>query len=139
MVNEKDKEGESFYFEVNGIPMFAKGANYIPDDALLPCITTERYKTLFRDMKEANMNMVRIWGGGTYEDDRFYDLADENGILVWQDFMFACTAYPSDPTFLKRVEEEAEYNIKRLRNHASLAIGHPTHRVLNIQRNMNLI
>lgn len=52
------------------------------------------------------MNMVRIWGGGTYEDDRFYDLADENGILVWQDFMFACTAYPSDPTFLKRVEEE---------------------------------
>lgn len=62
VVNEKDKEGESFYFEVNGIPMFAKGANYIPDDALLPCITTERYKTLFRDMKEANMNMVRIWG-----------------------------------------------------------------------------
>ena len=122
VVNEKDKEGESFYFEVNGIPMFAKGANYIPDDALLPCITTERYKTLFRDMKEANMNMVRIWGGGTYEDDRFYDLADENGILVWQDFMFACTAYPSDPTFLKRVEEEAEYNIKRLRNHASLAM-----------------
>lgn len=61
-------------------------------------------------------------GGGTYEDDRFYDLADENGILVWQDFMFACTAYPSDPTFLKRVEEEAEYNIKRLRNHASLAM-----------------
>ena len=122
VVNEKDKDGESFYFEVNGIPMFAKGANYIPDDALLPNITTERYRTLFQDMKEANMNMVRIWGGGTYEDDRFYDLADENGILVWQDFMFACTSYPSDPTFLKRVEEEAEYNIKRLRNHASLAM-----------------
>ena len=102
--------------------MFAKGANYIPDDALLPNITTERYRTLFQDMKEANMNMVRIWGGGTYEDDRFYDLADETGILVWQDFMFACTSYPSDPTFLKRVEEEAEYNIKRLRNHASLAM-----------------
>lgn len=61
-------------------------------------------------------------GWGTYEDDRFYDLADETGILVWQDFMFACTSYPSDPTFLKRVEEEAEYNIKRLRNHASLAM-----------------
>ena len=122
VVNEKDKDGESFYFEVNGIPMFAKGANYIPDDALLPNITTERYRTLFQDMKEANMNMVRIWGGGTYEDDRFYDLADETGILVWQDFMFACTSYPSDPTFLKRVEEEAEYNIKRLRNHASLAM-----------------
>lgn len=122
VVNEKDKDGESFYFEVNGIPMFAKGANYIPHDALLPNITTERYQTLFRDIKEANMNMVRIWGGGTYEDDRFYDLADENGILVWQDFMFACTSYPSDPVFLKRVEAEADYNIRRLRNHPSLAM-----------------
>ncbi|KAB5098966.1 glycoside hydrolase family 2 protein, partial [Bacteroides thetaiotaomicron] len=122
VVNEKDKDGESFYFEVNGIPMFAKGANYIPQDALLPNVTTERYQTLFRDMKEANMNMVRIWGGGTYENNLFYDLADENGILVWQDFMFACTPYPSDPTFLKRVEAEAVYNIRRLRNHASLAM-----------------
>ena len=102
--------------------MFAKGANYIPQDALLPNVTTERYQTLFRDMKEANMNMVRIWGGGTYENNLFYDLADENGILVWQDFMFACTPYPSDPTFLKRVEAEAVYNIRRLRNHASLAM-----------------
>lgn len=122
VVNEKDKDGESFYFEVNGTPMFAKGANYIPHDALLPAITTERYETLFRDIKEANMNMVRVWGGGSYEGDRFYDLADENGILVWQDFMFACTPYPSDPAFLKRVEAEAEYNIKRLRNHASLSM-----------------
>ena len=122
VVNEKDKDGESFYFEVNGIPMFAKGANYIPQDALLPNVTTERYQTLFCDMKEANMNMVRIWGGGTYENNLFYDLADENGILVWQDFMFACTPYPSDPTFLKRVEAEAVYNIRRLRNHASLAM-----------------
>lgn len=122
VVNEKDADGESFYFEVNGIPMFAKGANYIPQDAMLPSVTDERYRTLFRDIKEANMNMVRVWGGGTYEDDRFYDLADENGILVWQDFMFACTPYPSDPAFLKRVEEEACYNIRRLRNHASLAM-----------------
>lgn len=122
LVNEKDKDGESFYFEVNGIPMFAKGANYIPQDALLPAVTTERYQTLFRDIKEANMNVVRVWGGGTYEDDSFYDLADENGILVWQDFMFACTPYPADPTFLKRVEDEADYNIRRLRNHPSLAM-----------------
>lgn len=122
VVNEKDKDGESFYFEVNGVPMFAKGANYIPQDALLPNVTAERYRTLFRDMKEANMNMVRVWGGGTYEDNLFYALADENGILVWQDFMFACTPYPSDPTFLKRVEAEAEYNIRRLRNYASLAM-----------------
>lgn len=122
VINEKDKDGESFYFEVNGIPMFAKGANYIPQDALLPSVTAERYRMLFRDMKEANMNMVRVWGGGVYEDNLFYDLADENGILVWQDFMFACTSYPSDPTFLQRVEAEAEYNIRRLRNHASLAM-----------------
>lgn len=122
LVNEKDKYGESYYFEVNGIPMFAKGANFIPNDALLPAMTTERYQTLFRDIKEANMNVIRVWGGGTYEDDRFYELADENGILVWQDFMFACTAYPADPTFLKRVSQEAEYNIKRLRNHACLAM-----------------
>ena len=122
VVNEKDEHGESFYFEVNGIPMFAKGANYIPSDALLPAVTTERYKKLFSDIKEANMNMVRVWGGGVYEDDRFYDLADENGILIWQDFMFGCTSYPADPAFLKRVAEEAEYNIKRLRNHACLAM-----------------
>ena len=122
VVKEEDAMGESFYFEVNGVPLFAKGANYIPGDAMLPAMTTERYETLFKDIKAANMNMVRVWGGGTYEDKRFYDLADENGILVWQDFMFACTTYPSDPAFLKRVAEEAEYNIRRLRNHACLAM-----------------
>lgn len=73
VVNEKDAHGESYYLEVNGIPMFVKGANYIPQDALLPSVTAERYRTLFRDVREANMNMLRVWGGGTYEDDRFYD------------------------------------------------------------------
>lgn len=122
VVTEKDSIGESFYFEVNGIPMFAKGANFIPSDILLPSMTDERYETLFRNVKEANMNMLRIWGGGTYEDNRFYDLADENGILIWQDFIFACSPYPADPTFLRRVSEEADYNIRRLRNHACLAM-----------------
>lgn len=122
VVMEKDDKGTSFYFEVNGHPMFAKGANFIPHDALLPNVTAERYRELFADVKDANMNMIRVWGGGIYEDDLFYDLADENGIVVWQDFIFACTTYPSDPAFLKRVEAEAEYNIKRLRNHASLAM-----------------
>lgn len=122
VVNEKDAHGESFYFRVNGIPMFAKGANYIPSDVMLPAVTAERYNKLFRDIREANMNMIRVWGGGVYEDNRFYDLADENGILVWQDFMFGCTSYPADSSFLKRVAEEAEYNIKRLRNHACLAM-----------------
>ena len=122
VVAEKDSIGESFYFEVNGTPLFAKGANYIPSDALLPNVTDERYETLFRDIKEAHINMIRVWGGGVYEDDRFYELADENGILIWQDFMFACTTYPADPPFLKRVEEEAEYNIRRLRNHPCIAM-----------------
>ncbi len=122
LVREPDDAGESFYFRVNGEPLFAKGANFIPADALLPRITADRYQQLFRDMKDANMNMVRVWGGGIYEDDTFYRLADESGILVWQDFMFACTSYPSDTAFLSNVGREAEYNIKRLRNHACLAL-----------------
>ena len=122
VVMEDDEHGKSFYFEVNGHPMFAKGANFIPDDALLPNVTPERYKRILEDVKAANMNMLRVWGGGIYEDDKFYDEADRNGILIWQDFLFACTTYPHDPLFLKRVEAEAEYNIKRLRGHASLAM-----------------
>lgn len=122
VVMEDDKDGKSFYFEVNGKPMFARGSNYIPGDALLPNMTGERYARLFEDIRAANMNMVRVWGGGIYEDDRFYEEADRNGILVWQDFIFACTTYPHDPTFLKRVSEEAVYNMRRLRNHASLAM-----------------
>lgn len=122
LVQDEDADGTSYYFEVNGVPMFAKGGNYIPSDALLPNVTTDRYKKLFQDIKDANMNMVRVWGGGTYESDLFYQLADENGILVWQDFMFGCTTYPSDPTFLQHVSEEAVYNIKRLRNYASLSL-----------------
>lgn len=122
VVMEDDKDGKSFYFEVNGKPMFAKGSNYIPGDSLLPNMTGERYARLFEDIRAANMNMVRVWGGGIYEDDRFYEEADRNGILVWQDFIFACTTYPHDPTFLKRVSEEAVYNMRRLRNHASLAM-----------------
>lgn len=102
--------------------MFAKGANYIPGDNLLPRVSEEKYRKVFEDAVSANMNMIRVWGGGIYENEIFYDLADENGILVWQDFMFACTVYPSDAKFMKRVEEEAEYNIKRLRNHPSIAI-----------------
>lgn len=122
VVLEDDKDGKAFYFVVNGQPMFAKGANFIPDDALLPNVTTERYVQLMKDVKDANHNMIRVWGGGVYEDNRFYDAADEMGILVWQDFIFACTTYPSDANFLRRVSEEAEYNIKRLRGHACLAM-----------------
>ena len=122
VVMEDDKDGKSFYFVVNGQPMFAKGSNFIPSDALLPNVSTERYRQLMQDVKDAHHNMIRVWAGGIYEDDRFYEAADEMGILVWQDFIFACTTYPSDPNFLRRVKEEAEYNIKRLRGHASLAM-----------------
>lgn len=122
LVNEDDRWGQSFYFEVNGIPIYAKGANYIPSDAMLPSVTPERYRLLFENIVQANMNMIRVWGGGAYEDDLFYELADRHGILVWQDFMFGCTTYPHDPAFLKRVQDEVAYNITRLRNHASLAM-----------------
>lgn len=122
VVMDDDEHGKSFYLVVNGKPMFAKGANFIPDNALLPNVTQERYKRIFEDVKAANMNMLRVWGGGIYEDDEFYDEADRNGILIWQDFIFACSSYPHDPLFVGRVESEAEYNIKRLRGHASLAM-----------------
>lgn len=122
VVNKPDKDGESFYVKVNGRAVFMKGANYIPSDSFPSRVTPARYKRTFEDMKEANFNMVRVWGGGIYEDDNFYDLADEYGILIWQDFMFACSLYPSDEKFLKSVAQEADYNIRRLRNHASMAL-----------------
>lgn len=122
VVNRPDSLGESFYVKVNGRPVFMKGANYIPQDNFLPRVNKDRYKKIFRDMTDAHFNMVRVWGGGIYEDDLFYDLADEKGILVWQDFMFACTLYPSDSAFFEKVKAETEHNIRRLRRHASLAL-----------------
>ncbi len=112
----------SFYFMVNGIPLFAKGANYIPGEIINSQQDKAYYERLFENIEAANMNMVRIWGGGFYEDDYFYELADEKGILVWQDFMFGCTTYPHDDAFLKNVEKEADYNLRRLRNFASVAL-----------------
>ncbi len=122
VVNRPDSLGESFYVKVNGRPVFMKGANYIPQDNFLPRVTPGKQEKLFHDMVVSNFNMVRVWGGGIYEDDNFYRLADQHGILVWQDFMFACTLYPSDPAFLENVKQEAADNIKRLRNHPSLAL-----------------
>lgn len=122
VVNKPDSLGESFYVKVNGKSVFMKGANYIPLDNFAPRVTHHQYEQLFNNMKASHFNMVRVWGGGAYEKDIFYDLADRNGILVWQDFMFACTVYPSDTAFLENVKKEAEYNIKRLRNHPSLAL-----------------
>lgn len=120
-ITQKDEQGRTFYFEVNGIPLFAKGANYIPGEILTTQQDSAYYAKMFNHIESAHMNMVRVWGGGIYENEEFYRQADERGILVWQDFIFGCTPYPSDDVFLNNVKEEAIYNIKRLRNHASLA------------------
>jgi beta-mannosidase len=119
---DADGKGESFYFEVNGRPVFMKGANYIPNDVFLTIVTPEKYETVVKTAAHSNMNMLRVWGGGSYEDDLFYDLCDKYGILVWQDFMFACTMYPGDSAFLDNVKNEAIDNVKRLRNHACMAL-----------------
>jgi beta-mannosidase len=122
LVREKDEHGTSFYFNLNGHPVFMKGANNIPNDVFLPRVTEENYRTMIETAKNSNMNMLRVWGGGVYEDDFFYDLCDENGILVWQDFMFACAMFPGDEAFLENVRQEAIDNVKRLRNRPSIAL-----------------
>ena len=99
-----------------------KGANYIPQDNFLPRVTPERYEHILQSAADAHMNMIRVWGGGIYENDIFYDLCDEKGLLVWQDFMFSCAMYPGDDVFLENVAKEAEENIKRLRSHPSMAL-----------------
>ncbi|HEX3903179.1 MAG TPA: glycoside hydrolase family 2 protein [Polyangia bacterium] len=122
VVHERDKLGKSFFIKVNGAPVFMKGANWIPADSFVTRMTDARYRQLLQSAADAHMNMLRVWGGGIYEDDRFYDLADELGLLVWQDFMFACSMYPGDAAFVENVRHEAIENVRRLRNHPSLAL-----------------
>ena len=114
--------GSSFYFEVNGQALFAGGANWIPDDSLLERITPGRYRERVAQAAGAHMNMLRVWGGGIYEHEAFYDACDELGVLVWQDFMFACGLYPAHEGFQASVRAEAEAAVKRLRHHACLAL-----------------
>jgi beta-mannosidase len=122
LVQARDAGGRSFYFKLNGLPVFMKGANYVPQDCFPPGVTRERYTWLLGCAQAAGMNMLRVWGGGVYEDDLFYDLCDELGILVWQDFMFACAMYPGDDAFLENVRTEATDNVRRLRHHPCLAL-----------------
>jgi beta-mannosidase len=120
---KKDRWGESFQFAVNGVPFFAKGANWIPADTFAPRLKEDDYADLLESAAAVHMNMLRVWGGGLYEADRFYDLCDELGICVWQDFMFACATYPTfDRAFMENVRAEAEDNIRRLRHHPCLAL-----------------
>jgi beta-mannosidase len=122
LVNEKDSIGTSFYFKVNGQPIFIKGANYIPQDLFLPRVTNDKTESLLELVQQANMNMLRVWGGGIYESDFFYTQCDLRGILVWQDFMFANSMYPATQEFHANVDAEIEDNVKRLRNHPCIAL-----------------
>jgi beta-mannosidase len=119
---QPDAFGKSFEFVVNGLPVFAKGGNWIPADNFTTRIGRKKYEYLIRSAKDANMNMLRVWGGGIYENDDFYELCDELGIMVWQDFMFACSMYPATPADSLRVEKEAIYQVKRLRDHPSIVL-----------------
>ncbi|ESU29590.1 beta-mannosidase [Flavobacterium limnosediminis JC2902] len=122
LIQDKDNIGKSFYFKLNGVPVFMKGANYIPPDSFLPRVKDSVYKSIVKNAVDANMNMLRVWGGGVYADDAFYDECDKKGILVWQDFMFACAMYPGDKNFLNNVKQEVVDNVNRLQNHPSLAL-----------------
>ena len=122
LVREKDSAGESFYFKLNGVPVFAKGANYIPQDMFQDRVAPDQYKRLLDDAVASNMNMLRVWGGGIYEDDLFYQLCDARGIMVWQDFMYACAMYPGNGSFLKNASREAFEQIERLRQHPCIAL-----------------
>ncbi len=126
LVREKDSIGESFAFKVNGKPCFMRGADWIPASSYPGTLNTSEgsdvYYRLLHDAAEVNMNMIRVWGGGIYENDAFYNYCDELGLMVWQDFMFACNPYPGDKAFLRNVDSEAMYQIKRLRNHPCIAL-----------------
>jgi beta-mannosidase len=118
----KDKWGESFAHEVNGVPVFAMGADYIPEDSIFSRVTAERTRRLLEQCAAANFNTIRVWGGGYYPDDFFYDICDELGLIVWQDCMFACAVYELTEAFDKNIRAELIDNIKRIRHHASLGL-----------------
>ena len=122
VTRKKDQWGESFCHCVNGVDVFAMGADYIPEDNLLPRVNPQRTRRLLEDAKLANMNCIRVWGGGYYPDDFFYDICDELGLLVWQDFMFACAVYNLTDDFEENIRAEFIDNVRRLRHHASLAL-----------------
>lgn len=122
LIREKDSYGESFYFRINDIDIFSKGANYIPEDHIIPRINRERSFKLLSDCIKANFNTIRMWGGGFYQFDYFYEMCDNLGILVWHDFMFACSQYPPHKDFITEIKAEIIYNVNRLKFHPSIIL-----------------
>ena len=122
MVDEPDSIGRAFYFKVNGVPMYAKGANYVPEEMIETWINADNTLKLLQMAKNAHFNMLRVWGGGIYPSDDFFNICDSLGILVWQDFMYAGSMYPFDETFLENARIEAEEQVRRLASHPSLAL-----------------
>ena len=121
-VLEDDQHGQALYVELNGHKVYMKGANYIPQHSFVTEVTQQNYEDIIARAVESNMNMLRVWGGGVYEDDIFYELCNRNGILVWQDFMFACAMYPGNDDYVENVKQEAIQQVKRLRNHSNIAL-----------------
>ncbi|KAF8138531.1 glycoside hydrolase family 2 protein, partial [Boletus edulis] len=131
-----DQPGKSFLFEINNIRVFCGGSNWIPADSFLTTVTTERYRAWLQLLVDGNQNMIRIWGGGVYEADAFYEICD---VLVWQDFMFGCGQYPAYDSFLKLVEIEAEQNVKRLRHHPSVVIFAGNNEDYQLAESINIV
>jgi beta-mannosidase len=134
----ENQPGTTFLFEINNRPIFCGGANWIPADSFVPRITPERYRAWLQSTVDAHMTMLRVWGGGIYEEDIFYDLCDELGILIWQDFMFACGIYPARDWFQASVAAEAEAAVRRLRHHPSLALWSGNNEDYQIAQSINL-
>lgn len=122
LITVPDNKGETFYFRINGKPVFAKGANYVPADAFPEQVIDEKLVKLLTDAHKSNFNMLRVWGGGIYEREKFYEICDSLGLMIWQDFMFACAMYPGEESFLKNVEAEAEENVKRISRHPCIVL-----------------
>jgi len=131
VIQKKDALGKSFYVELNGVPVFMKGADYIPGDNLITRVGQDKYNRVINEALDANMNVLRVWGGAVYETDKFYDLCAEKGLIIYQDFMFACSMYPGDDAFAENIRQEAEEQVKRLRNYPNIMLWAGNNEILN--------
>ena len=131
VIQKPDSIGKSFYVEINGVPVFMKGADYIPGDNLIPRVDSSKYRRVIDETLAANMNVLRVWGGAIYEKDYFYDLCAEKGIVLYHDFMFACSMYPADKDMAENIRLEAEEQVKRLRNYPNIMLWAGNNEILN--------